>query len=121
MLGLRIAEGIDLDLLDADFKAKYDESEQNKKLIDTAMALEGMPRNISIHAAGIVITEDLLHSYVPLSASNGVVVTQYDMDTLWGYSKSDPSKDPYGSLVKVATAKVTKNEKTGDILSFEIQ
>ena len=39
----------------------------------------------------------------------------YSMDTLWGYSKSGPSKDPYGSLIKVATAEVQKNEKTGQI------
>jgi len=42
----------------------------------------------------------------------------YTMDTLWGYSKSGPSKDKYGSLVKVATAEILKNEKTGEILSF---
>ena len=46
--------------------------------------------------------------------------TTYSMDTLWGYSKSGPSKDPYGSLIKVATAEVQKNEKTGQILSFNI-
>ena len=45
----------------------------------------------------------------------------YSMDTLWGYSKSGPSKDKYGSLVKVASASVVKNEKTGDILSFEVK
>ena len=44
----------------------------------------------------------------------------YTMDTLWGYSKSGPSKDPYGSLIKVATAKIQKNEKTGEIISFNI-
>ena len=44
----------------------------------------------------------------------------YTMDTLWGYSKSGPKKDEYGSLVKVATAQIQKNEKTGEILSFEI-
>ncbi len=44
----------------------------------------------------------------------------YTMDTLWGYSKSGPSKDKYKSLAKVATVKVTKNEKTGEILSFEV-
>ena len=42
----------------------------------------------------------------------------YTMDTLWGYSKSGPSKDKHGSLVKVATAEIAKNEKTGEILSF---
>ncbi len=44
----------------------------------------------------------------------------YTMDTLWGYSKSGPSKDAFGSLVKVASASVVKNERTGEILSFEI-
>ena len=46
--------------------------------------------------------------------------SEYGMATLWGYSKSGPSKDPYGSMIKVATAKVRKNEKTGEILSFEL-
>jgi hypothetical protein len=45
---------------------------------------------------------------------------EYGMETLWGYSKSGPSKDPYGSLIKVATAEILKNEKTGEVLSFEI-
>ena len=44
----------------------------------------------------------------------------YDMDTLWGYSKSGPSKDTYGSLVKVASVHVVKNEKTGEILTWEV-
>ena len=44
----------------------------------------------------------------------------YTMDTLWAYSKSGPKKDKHQSLVKVATASITKNEKTGQILHFEI-
>ncbi|MBR4289268.1 MAG: folate family ECF transporter S component [Oscillospiraceae bacterium] len=44
----------------------------------------------------------------------------YTMDTLWGYSKSGPSKDKHGSLVKVASVKILKNEKTGQILNFEL-
>ena len=44
----------------------------------------------------------------------------YDMDTLWGYSKSGPSKDAYGSLVKVGSVQVVKNEKTEQILSWKI-
>ena len=42
----------------------------------------------------------------------------YTMDTLWGYSKSGPGKDKYQSLVKVGSADVLKNEKTGEILEF---
>jgi len=44
----------------------------------------------------------------------------YTLDTLWGYSKSGPGKDKYGSLVKVASAAITKNEDTGEILSFAV-
>jgi len=45
----------------------------------------------------------------------------YTMQTLWGYSKSGPSKDKYHSLMKVATVSVCKNEKTGEILSFDLK
>ncbi len=44
----------------------------------------------------------------------------YSMATLWAYSKSGPKKDPYQSLIKVASASVVKNEKTGEILKFEL-
>ncbi len=44
--------------------------------------------------------------------------SKYTMDTLWAYSKSGPKKDKYGSLVKVATAQILKNEKSGEILAF---
>ena len=47
--------------------------------------------------------------------------SKYTMETLWGYSKSGPKKDKYGSLVKVGTATVTKNEKTGEILNFAVE
>jgi hypothetical protein len=47
--------------------------------------------------------------------------SSYTMDTLWGYSKSGPGKDKYKSLIKVAVVTVTKNEKTGEILSFEVK
>lgn len=45
----------------------------------------------------------------------------YTMDTLWAYSKSGPQKDEYKSLVKVATATVTKDVKTDEILEFAIE
>ena len=42
------------------------------------------------------------------------------MDTLWGYSKSGPSKDKYQTMIKVATVSTLKNEKTGEYLTFEV-
>ena len=65
-----------------ELKNQYEESAQVRRLVDTAMALEGMPRNVSIHAAGVVITDRPISNYVPLSMSNGTVVTQFDMDTV---------------------------------------
>ena len=65
-----------------ELKNLYNDSEQVKKLIDTAISLEGMPRNISVHAAGVVITDKPISEYVPLSVSNGTLVTQFDMDTI---------------------------------------
>ena len=44
----------------------------------------------------------------------------YTMDTLWAFSKSGPKKDIYQSLIKVGTAEITKNEDTGEILSFTV-
>ena len=46
---------------------------------------------------------------------------EYNMDTLWLYSKSGPSKDKYKSLIKVATVTYEKVEKTGEILEFTVK
>ena len=45
----------------------------------------------------------------------------YSIDTLWAYSKSGPKKDKYQSLIKVATATVVRNSKTGEVLEFTIK
>ncbi len=63
-------------------KEMYDGDEKVKELIDTAMSLEGMPRNTSTHAAGVVITADPVCSYVPLSRNDDTIVTQYTMTTI---------------------------------------
>ena len=63
-------------------KEMYDGDERVKTLIDTARALEGMPRNTSTHAAGVVITSEPVVNYVPLSRNDDTVVTQYTMTTI---------------------------------------
>ena len=60
----------------------YQSDEQIKKLIDMARKLEGMPRHASTHAAGVVITEQPVMEYVPLSKNDEAIVTQYPMTTL---------------------------------------
>ena len=63
-------------------KELYDGDERVKTLIDTAMSLEGMPRNTSTHAAGVVITANPVHTYVPLARNDDTTVTQYTMTTI---------------------------------------
>ena len=63
-------------------KEMYDGDERVRQLIDTAMSLEGMPRNTSTHAAGVVITAEPVSTYVPLSRNDDTIVTQYTMTTI---------------------------------------
>ena len=63
-------------------KEMYDGDPKVKKLIDTARSLEGMPRNASTHAAGVVITAKPVYTYVPLSRNDDTIVTQYTMTTI---------------------------------------
>lgn len=63
-------------------KEKYDGDERVRLLVDTARALEGMPRNTSTHAAGVVITKRPVYDYVPLSKNDDTVVTQFTMTTI---------------------------------------
>lgn len=60
----------------------YETDAEIKKLLDIAMALEGMPRQASTHACGIVITKDPVDTYVPLYVREGNISTQYIMTTL---------------------------------------
>ena len=63
-------------------REQYETDPQVKKLIDTAKALEGMPRHASTHAAGVVITRRPVYEYVPLAKNDDAVVCQYVMTTL---------------------------------------
>jgi len=66
----------------SELKSLYESSERVQQLLDTAMQIEGMPRNITVHAAGLVVTDEPLTEYVPLAISNSAIVTQFDMDTI---------------------------------------
>ena len=65
-----------------ELRRAMEENDEVNKLIQTARQVEGMPRNTSTHAAGVVITHDPVSSYVPLATNDGLVVTQYIMTTL---------------------------------------
>ncbi|MBQ4573304.1 MAG: DNA polymerase III subunit alpha [Clostridia bacterium] len=65
-----------------ELKALYESDEKIKDLINTAKSVEGMPRNSSTHAAGIVITDKPVSDYVPLAKNDESVVTQFTMTTI---------------------------------------
>lgn len=53
-----------------------------RKLIDTAIKVEGMPRHASMHAAGIVIAPKAVTEFVPVQKSDNCIVAQYTMTVL---------------------------------------
>ncbi len=65
-----------------ELKDLYENDEQIHKLLDIAMALEGMPRQASTHACGVVITKEPVDTYVPLYVRDNQISTQYIMTTL---------------------------------------
>ena len=65
----------------SELKAAYDSDEPTRQVVDLAMALEGLIRNDSIHAAGVVISDEPLTEYIPLQQKGDAeVVTQFGMD-----------------------------------------
>lgn len=48
------------------FREHVESSERNRKLYQVARALEGLPRHSSVHAAGVVLSQEVLTKTVPL-------------------------------------------------------
>ncbi len=69
-------------VLSKGFSDLYNGDERVKELVDMARKIEGMPRNASTHAAGVVITKRPVYEYVPLATNDGQPVTQYTMVTI---------------------------------------
>ncbi|WP_432665895.1 DNA polymerase III subunit alpha [Wukongibacter baidiensis] len=78
-LGITIEKAIELN---PQLKDIYRNDENAKYLIDVAMAVEGMPRHASTHAAGVVISKKAVNEYVPLYLHDNNVTTQFNMNLL---------------------------------------
>jgi len=64
-----------------ELKQAYESEETTRQLIDTAMILEDLSRNASVHAAGVVISDQPLVNLLPLKQDDsGTLVTQYAMN-----------------------------------------
>ena len=95
-------------------RGMYDGDLRIKKVIDTAIALEGMPKDPGTHAAGIVITKKPVREYVPLALSkkDDSIATQYTMNTLeeLGLLKIDFLGLRNLTIINDAVCEIRKNE-----------
>src|SRR6266513_6044856 len=68
-----------------DLREAYEREPEAKEIIETARALEGLRREDSVHAAGVVIGDAPLVNYLPLKLAKDSrddsrrIVTQFDM------------------------------------------
>ncbi|MBQ7924514.1 MAG: DNA polymerase III subunit alpha [Clostridia bacterium] len=63
----------------SEFIDVYESNPEIQKVIDMGLKLEGMPKNTSEHAAGVVICNKVLSDNVPLARNGDDIVTQFDM------------------------------------------
>lgn len=80
VLNIKLKDAIDQE---PGFKEAAKADPRVAEVLDVALRLEGMSRNASVHAAGVVISPEPLKQLVPLYKTNrDEVVTQYDMNGL---------------------------------------
>lgn len=68
-----------------EFKQYFDEVKERKKLLNYAIVLENLNKNVSIHASGVVIAPSEISNYVPVAKapqSDNIYMTQYDWKML---------------------------------------
>jgi len=70
-----------------EFRQAYQDDQFVRKLVDTAMKVEGVSRHASTHAAGVVISKEPLVNHVPLqqvtkSEAKGLVMAQFPMEDI---------------------------------------
>ena len=90
-----------------------------KKVMDMAMKLEGMPRNCSTHAAGVVISRDPIRDHVPLQRNGEDITTQYDKDQIEDIGLLKMDFLGLRTLTDVKYAKKYIKDTTGVDVDFE--
>ena len=66
-LGITINKAL---VMNPELRTLYETDETVKNLIDMSKRLEGLPRHTSMHAAGVVISQQPMDEYVPLSRAS---------------------------------------------------
>ncbi len=98
-----------------ELRAAYRETESFTKLVDTSRKVEGSPRHLSVHAAGIVVSPAPLVELIPLcTTSDGTTITQYvgeDLEAL-GFLKLDLLGLRTLTVIDKAVALITERQGT---------
>lgn len=100
-----------------ELKSIYQSDRQTREMIDIAMRLEGIPRNTTTHAAGIVITEKPVNEYLPIFMNNDAPMTQYTMTEIeaLGLLKMDFLGLRNLTIIHHAVKEIQKREPDFDI------
>ncbi|BBM54270.1 DNA polymerase III subunit alpha [Leptotrichia wadei] len=104
-----------------EFKKMYETDEEIKKVIDYSLKLEGKVRHASVHAAGVVISKDVLSDEIP-TYSDGktkIVSTQYQMKELeeLGILKMDFLGLKNLTILRKTVENIEKRRKTKIVLN----
>ncbi|GAA4694082.1 DNA polymerase III subunit alpha [Nocardioides nanhaiensis] len=66
-----------------EFRSLYDSDNDVKKVVDTAIGIEGLKRQWGVHAAGVIMSSEPLLDVIPLlkRPADGAMITQFDYPT----------------------------------------
>ena len=78
-IGITIKDAV---VINPELQKAEREEDDTRYLLEMSMKLEGLPRHASTHAAGVVICDEPVMEHVPLYQSDGVITTQFTMNTL---------------------------------------
>lgn len=103
-----------------DLRGLYETDPEVRRLIDLAKSVEGMPRNVGTHAAGVIIAPADLKDYVPLQlGAEGSVITQYDKDKLEGLGLLKMDFLGLRTLTVIGDAIRNIEETTGEVVDID--
>lgn len=101
------------DLFNPDFAEAYKKDDDARRIIDTALSIEGLTRGEGVHACAVLICRDPVNEHVPtkLDTKGGVEITQYEGHTVadMGLLKMDFLGLRTLTVISKAKANIKKN------------
>ena len=101
------------DMYNPDLVEAYQKDEDARRIIDTALSIEGLTRGEGVHACAVLICRDAVNEHVPtkLDTKGGVEITQYEGHTVadMGLLKMDFLGLRTLTVISKAKANIKKN------------